>query len=170
MARLSAMPKDMAKDLVPGAANEDVLVRREALTPEQLKRIVRDLGLKVTLQRLSILKTLTQGRAHRTAQEIFEAAKRKDPTLGFATVYRLLRTLAEKKYVTEVRMGGLPARYELTPKNHHDHLTCTECGIIVEFENQSIERLQLQVAKERGFQLTGHVLELYGTCRQCRNH
>jgi len=150
-------------------SGDEVLMVRDKLTDEQLRRIIRDLGLKITEQRLGILRALTKGRAHRTAQEIFEAVKRQHADIGFATVYRLLRTLAEKAYVTEVRMGGLPARYELTPKRHHDHLTCTECGSIVEFENSAIERLQLQVAREHGFQLTGHVLELYGVCQQCQN-
>lgn len=153
----------------PVEPSEEVLLKRENLTEDHLKRIIRDLGLKITGQRLSILKALTLGRAHRTAQEIYEGIKRSNPEIGFATVYRLLRTLAEKSYVTEVRMGGLPARYELTPKHHHDHLTCTECSSIVEFENQAIEKLQLQVARENGFKLTGHVLELYGVCKTCQS-
>lgn len=148
--------------------SDEVLIKREKLTDENLKRIIRELGLKITTQRMAILRFLTQGRAHQSAQEIFESVKRKHPEIGFATVYRLLRNLAEKSYVTEVRMGGLPARYELTPKHHHDHLTCTECGTIVEFENQTIEKLQLEVAKNYGFQLTGHVLELYGLCPNCK--
>ncbi|MCB0370999.1 MAG: transcriptional repressor, partial [Bdellovibrionales bacterium] len=69
---------------------------------------------------------------------------------------------------TEVRMGGMPARYELTPKKHHDHMTCTECGSIVEFENKNIESLQEKVALQYGFKLTHHVLELYGICPACQ--
>ena len=53
--------------------------------------------------------------------------------------------MADQRFVTEVRMGGLPARYELTPKKHHDHLTCSECGVIVEFENKTIETLQMKI-------------------------
>ena len=147
---------------------QEVLIKREDLDEGSLKRILRDMGLKVTGQRMAILKSLTRGRAHRTAQEIFESVHGDHPEIGFATVYRLLRTLSEKQYVTEIRMGGMPARYELTPKHHHDHLTCTSCGKIVEFEHQQIEALQVQVARENGFQLTGHVLELYGLCPDCQ--
>ena len=147
---------------------KEVLIKREDLDEGALKRILRDMGLKVTGQRMAILKSLTQGRAHRTAQEIFESVHVEHPEIGFATVYRLLRTLSEKQYVTEIRMGGMPARYELTPKHHHDHLTCTSCGKIVEFEHEQIEALQVQVARENGFQLTGHVLELYGLCPDCQ--
>lgn len=147
----------------------EILIQREKLDEASLKRIIREMGLKVTTQRLSILKSLSRGRAHVTAQEVFEIVHKDEPEMGFATVYRFLKNLTEKGYVTEVRMGGLPARYELTPRSHHDHLTCLHCGKIVEFEHKGIEDLQLHVARENGFQLTGHVLELYGICPNCQD-
>ncbi len=160
-------PQRLSKGHPLNSSADEILISRERLDEGALKRIIRGMGLKVTGQRIAILEALTRGRAHRTAQEIFEAVHLQHPEIGFATVYRFLRSLAEQKFVTEVRMGGFPARYELTPKSHHDHLTCTSCGKIVEFEKQEIERLQLQVARENGFQLTGHVLELYGLCSNC---
>jgi Fur family ferric uptake transcriptional regulator len=132
------------------------------------KAIIRDLGLKVTSQRQLILDTVRKGGRHFTAQEIFENVAAKNSAIGFATVYRFLRTLSERGYVTEVRMGGMPARYEWAAKRHHDHLTCTNCSKIVEFENAEIERLQEKVAKQFGFVLTSHLLELYGLCNDCR--
>jgi Fur family ferric uptake transcriptional regulator len=134
----------------------------------QLKKIVRALGLKVTHQRLFILETVLRGSVHVTAQEIYEAVLRKSPEIGFATVYRFLRTLCDHGYMTEVRMGGLPARYEWAQRSHHDHLTCTRCRKICEFENEQIERLQTQIAEDFGFELTHHILELYGLCSECR--
>jgi Fur family transcriptional regulator, ferric uptake regulator len=159
------------KVLSPGRENHlpDRLVERDEVTEQQLKAIVRQMGLKITNQRLAILKALTVGRAHVTAQEVFERVSGDFPEIGFATVYRFLRKMSELHYVTEVRMGGLPARYELTPRRHHDHLTCVRCGRIVEFENQKIETLQTEVARNQGFLLTHHVLELYGFCRSCQS-
>ncbi len=148
----------------------ETLLKRESLEPDDFKGIIRGMGVKVTGQRLAILESLSSGRAHVTAQEVFEQVHEKHAEIGFATVYRFLRKLTELNYVTEVRMGGLPARYELTPRHHHDHLTCTRCSRIVEFENSQIEILQERVAKENGFLLTHHVLELYGLCRQCQSH
>jgi Fur family ferric uptake transcriptional regulator len=133
------------------------------------KKIIRDLGLKVTNQRLLILEIVRKGPHHFTAQDVFENVSHQNPEIGFATVYRFLRTLSEHSYVTEVRMGGMPARYEWSSKHHHDHLTCSSCSKIVEFENTEIERLQEAVAKEFGFSLTHHVLELYGLCPECRS-
>lgn len=135
---------------------------------KKLKEIIRDMNLKVTDQRLLILKTLLMGRTHVTAQEVFEIVIEKDSSIGFATVYRFLRNLTDSGVVTEVRMGGLPARYEVTTMEHHDHLTCVSCGKICEFENSQIEKLQEQVASSFGFKLTTHVLELYGICPDCQ--
>ena len=156
--------------LSPGISNEieEELVGREPMDDSHFKRMIRDMGLKVTHQRLAILKGLSGGRAHVTAQEVFETIHDEYPEMGFATVYRFLRKLTEQGFVTEVRMGGLPARYELKSRQHHDHLTCTECGKIVEFENHEIEKLQEVVAKQNGFRLTDHVLEHYGVCHECR--
>jgi Fur family ferric uptake transcriptional regulator len=104
----------------------------------------------------------------RISKGAIETINASHPEIGFATVYRFLRKMAEQNLVTEVRMGGLPARYELTPRRHHDHLTCVNCSQIVEFECPPIESLQEKVAKEHNFRLTHHVLELYGVCPQCQ--
>lgn len=144
------------------------LIKRDPVDPGMFKRMIRQMGLKVTQQRLAILESLSKGRAHVTAQEVFEIVNAQYPEIGFATVYRFLRKMAEQSMVTEVRMGGLPARYELTPRRHHDHLTCVQCGQIVEFENAVIETLQEQVARAHNFRLTHHVLELYGLCPRCQ--
>jgi Fur family ferric uptake transcriptional regulator len=155
--------------LVRGEQNpKEELLDRAQLDTKSYKRMIREMGLKVTKQRMAILEGLNAGRAHVTAQEVYEAVNEKHPEIGFATVYRFLRKLTEQNFVTEVRMGGLPARYELTPTEHHDHLTCVNCGKIVEFENQQIEKLQEEIASKYGFKLTDHVLELYGVCSHCK--
>lgn len=154
---------------LPRQHDEDIILVREERSENEFKQIIRQLNLKVTGQRLAILKCLHDGRRHITAQELYEKVTVKNPEIGFATVYRFLRTLTEGGFVTEVRMGGLPARYELTPKRHHDHLTCVQCGKIVEFENRTIENLQEKVASQFGFQLTHHILELYGVCPTCQS-
>lgn len=157
------------KKLARGFENPpEKLIKRDSWQNGDFKRIVREMGLKVTDQRISILKSMSSGRAHVTAQEVFEEVVVGNPDIGFATVYRFLKKLKDHGFVTEVRMGGLPARYELTPRKHHDHLTCTSCGKIVEFSNDEIERLQLEVASLHNFKMTGHLLELYGICGDCQ--
>lgn len=155
--------------LLPRQHDDDIIIYGEEYSKSELKKIIRALNLKVTTQRLAILKALHEGHRHVTAQELFEKVNSIHPEIGFATVYRFLKTLNEGHFVSEVRMGGLPARYELNLKNHHDHLTCVHCGKICEFENKTIESLQEKVAKQFGFKLTHHVLELYGICPGCQS-
>ncbi len=135
---------------------------------QQLKKIIRQIGVKVTDQRMAILQEILGGSDHVTAQEVYENVKSKAPEIGFATVYRFLRTLTDHKILSEVRIQGLPARYEWANKNHHDHITCSSCGKISEFENEQIESLQTQIAASLGYQLTDHILELYGICNECQ--
>ena len=158
--------------MLPRQNDEMIVKKQERYKAEDLKKMIRSMGLKITDQRMLIISCLhdteaKSGERHVTAQELYERVVKKDPSVGFATVYRFLRDLANKNLVTEVRMGGQASRYELTSKEHHDHLTCTKCGKIVEFENKKIEKLQIQVAEYFGFVLTNHILELYGVCSSC---
>lgn len=153
---------------LPRQKDDDIIIHHETMDKAELKKIIRALNLKITDQRLAILRTLHEGRRHITAQELYEKINKNHPEIGFATVYRFLKSLTEGQFVTEVRMGGLPARYEMAPRGHHDHLTCVKCGKICEFENKAIETLQEKVAHQLGFKLTHHVLELYGVCPDCQ--
>ena len=150
------------------AKSKDQVFDRDPMDESAFKQIIRGMSLKITDQRMLILKSLHSGRAHVTVQEVFEKVAAKDSSVGFATVYRFLRKLKESGFVTEVRMGGQPARYELAPTHHHDHITCIRCGKICEFENSAIENMQEAIAKQFGFRLTSHVLELYGECTDCQ--
>jgi Fur family ferric uptake transcriptional regulator len=163
MSKLPTLKKGLSNNI-----KEEVLIARETVGVEYLKKIIRDMGLKVTVQRLAILKALNQGKAHRTAQEVFEVVIKALPDIGFATVYRFLRDLSEAGYVTELRMGKRGTCYELKTSTHHDHITCTHCGKIVEFFNADLERLQELIAFNNGFILTSHELELFGICADCK--
>ena len=159
--------------MLPRQSDENIVKKQERFKDEDFRKIIRSIGLKITEQRLLIIGCLhdsesKSGERHVTAQELYERVVKKDPHVGFATVYRFLRDLADHNVVTEVRMGAQASRYELTTREHHDHLTCTQCGRIVEFENKKIEKLQLQVAEYFGFSLTNHILELYGLCTPCQ--
>ncbi len=152
----------------PGGAVNLKRNKRRSLQDFDLRKIIRNMGFKATSQRLLILKTLYSGLTHVTAQEVYELVSKKDPSVGFATIYRFLRALTKAGIITEVRVGRASARYELKQEGHHDHLTCTQCGKICEFENLQIEELQRRIARSFGFELTGHVMELYGICPDCQ--
>ena len=69
--------------------------------------------------------------------------------------------------VTSISFGSQGKKFELATKPHHDHMICRRCGAIIEFEDATIEKRQANIAKEHGFKLTGHMMQLYGVCKEC---
>ena len=136
---------------------------------ERFKRVLRDNGLKYTKQREVLLQTLYNNSEHFTPEQLYLHIKERHPGLnvGIATVYRSLNLLEESGMVTSISFGAQGKKFELANKPHHDHMICRQCGVIVEFEDQTIEKRQLAIAKEHGFKLTGHIMQLYGVCSEC---
>lgn len=138
-------------------------------TPEEiLNRYIAKHGLKSTRQRTLILEIFYSAGGHMSAEELLERVRAEDPKISQATVYRTLRLLTECGLAEARNFGDGQTRYEIASDDHHDHLICTQCGDIVEFEDPEIEALQERVARAHGFQLTHHKMELYGICPRCR--
>lgn len=127
-------------------------------------------GLKLTTQRQAIAEVFFRGKKHVSIGEVLVVARRKQASIGFATVYRTMKLLHESGLACEHKFGeGQEARYE--PRElgaHHDHLICVSCGRIVEFEDDDVERIQTEIAERHGFVVTSHRHEIYGTCPDCR--
>lgn len=137
------------------------------------KKIFRDYitqkGLKSTRQRDIILDAFLSSERHLSIEELYLKLRSKHPSIGYATVYRTLKLFAESGIAREIQFGDGQTRYEhVAEGEHHDHLVCTRCGAIAEFENEAIEKLQDEVAKIHGFVIENHKLELYGICAKCR--
>lgn len=130
---------------------------------------VQRLGLKNTRQRDIVATEFFKHHGHQTADEILEQARRVDPKVSLATVYRTLKLLQECGLAHAHNFGDTHARFEphVEDDGHHDHLICTKCGLILEFYDEKIEQLQLVVAKAYGFSVTHHKMELYGLCKNC---
>jgi Fur family ferric uptake transcriptional regulator len=136
---------------------------------DQLTKYLAGQGLKSTGQRDTILKIFVSAGRHVSAEELYALVKKSHAGIGFATVYRTLKLLAEAGMAEERRFEDGFTRYEFkATERHHDHLICTRCGVIVEFENEQIESLQQEVAKKNGFDVGSHKLEIYGLCSSCR--
>ncbi len=126
-------------------------------------------GLRLTRQRRLILEAFLGGRGHLSSEELYQRVRRKDPSIGRATVYRTLKLLTSSGLAREVDFGEGLSRYEhLWGHAHHDHLICTSCGRTLEVMDTEIERLQERLAQRHGFSLTGHKMDLYGLCPRCR--
>ncbi len=127
-------------------------------------------GLKSTVQRDAILHVFVRAGQHLSAEELYARVRRSHPGIGYATVYRTLKLLAEAGIAQERRFEDGFTRYEHAGGDaHHDHLICTRCGAIIEFENERIEALQQDVAKKNRFLVQNHKLELYGLCAGCQS-
>ena len=125
--------------------------------------------MKHTRQRELILETFINTGGHVSAEELYNRVIKKDPSIGLATVYRTLSLLCECGIAQQQEFGEGKTRFELVDEyRHHDHLICTECGKIIEFENCNIEQQQEEVAKAHGFTIYSHRLEIYGLCKDCR--
>jgi Fur family ferric uptake transcriptional regulator len=127
-------------------------------------------GLRSTAQRRLIVDTFFGGASHMTIEDLLNEVRSHDKGIGYATVYRTLKLLAECGVASERRFGDGLSRYELADEasTHHDHLICVSCGKIVEFEEPRIEALQDEIAARYGFDVTSHKHEMYGTCPECR--
>ena len=137
---------------------------------EELKKIVKQKGLKYTEQREIVLSILLQANGHLTAEEIYNQIKKDypDTNVGIATVYRALSFLEEVALIASINFGTDGKKYESNIKSHHDHLICTQCARIIEFIDEEIEKRQEKIAKNNKFKITDHSMQLYGLCEVCQ--
>lgn len=136
---------------------------------EHLSEYLADQGMKSTRQRDEILGIFVSAGRHLSAEELYLLVKKSNPSIGYATVYRTLKLLASAGLAEARHFEDGYTRYEHRgSEGHHDHLICTKCGKIIEFENERIEQLQQDVAKKNRFHVVNHKLELYGLCSDCQ--
>lgn len=119
-------------------------------------------GIKLTHQRRVIAKVLSKADDHPDANLVFKRSSKIDSNISMATVYRTMKLFEDTSIVVVRDFGDGRSRYEIYSNDHHDHLIDTDSGEVIEFVNDQIEELQHKVAKELGYELTGHRLELYG--------
>lgn len=129
---------------------------------------LKQAGLKSTLPRIKILKLLESNRdSHLSAEDVYKIMLDNNESIGLATIYRVL---------TQFESAGLVLRhhfaersvFELADSDHHDHMVCAECGKIIEFHDDTIEKQQISIAKQNNFEIHDHSLYLYGKCENCQ--
>ena len=132
---------------------------------EALDHYLARKNLKQTQQRRQIVELFIGLDTHVSAEELHEAARHAGHNIGLATIYRTLNLLADAGLAEQKQFGEGRFVYEIrTPGSHHDHLICLDCGAVIEFENDEIEKLQEKVAAVHEFRLTSHRLDLFGHC------
>ena len=128
-----------------------------------LEEICIKKGMRMTDQRRVIARVLSTADDHPDVEEVYRRASAVDPNISIATVYRTVRLFDDAGILERHEFGDGRARYEPVPEEHHDHLIDLQSGEVIEFRNEEIEKLQELVARELGYKLIDHRLELYGT-------
>ncbi|HUF19121.1 MAG TPA: ferric iron uptake transcriptional regulator [Burkholderiales bacterium] len=137
-------------------------------TPQDLKSI----GLKATLPRLKILNLFENSEErHLTAEDVYKLLMTEGMEIGLATIYRVLTQFEQAGLLVRHHFESGKAVFELNEGGHHDHLVCIQCGHVEEFYDAEIERRQVKVAKDRGFNIHEHSLQIYADCVRpdCKN-
>ena len=119
-------------------------------------------GVKLTDQRKTIAKIMSNSQDHPDVDELYKRASKIDSKISIATVYRTVKLFEEAGIVAKHDFKGGKARYEELNESHHDHLIDIKTGEIIEFVDEEIEKLQQKVADKYGYKLVDHKLELYG--------
>lgn len=127
-----------------------------------LEKICIEKGMRMTEQRKVIASVLSDAEDHPDVEEVYRRAAAIDARISIATVYRTVRLFEDAGILERHDFGDGRARYEPAQDEHHDHLIDLQSGEVIEFKNEEIEKLQEIVARELGYKLVDHRLELYG--------
>jgi Fur family transcriptional regulator, ferric uptake regulator len=131
--------------------------------------MLRQRGYKLTPQRRQVIDAIILNNEHLTPAALYEMVHNNFPGIGRVTIYRTLDILADLGLICEVHTGGSCHSYLLgLESTHHHHLLCSECGIVVNFDNCQLDKLTRALAIKTGFSIKGHLLEFSGLCPECQ--
>ena len=128
----------------------------------RIEQLCQDHGLRMTDQRRVIARVLSDSDDHPDAEEVHRRSAAIDDRISLATVYRTVKLFEETGIIERHDFRDGRARFEEVPDEHHDHLIDVKSGQVIEFVNEEIERLQVEIARKLGYKLVDHRLELYG--------
>lgn len=130
---------------------------------------LRNMGLKATFPRLKVLELFQNAKVrHMTAEDVFKLLLNENADIGLATVYRVLTQFEQAGLLVRHHFESGKSVFELNEGSHHDHLVCLQCGKVEEFYDPEIEKRQIKIAKDRGFDIHDHSLYLYADCTKVK--
>ena len=130
--------------------------------------VLRDLGHRITPQRLAVLKILARSKNHPSVEMIYDQVKKDFPTTSLATVYKTITLLKELQEVLELGFADGGSRYDGNRPFPHPHVICTKCGTIVDPQFSNMEEMAAEMAENSGFSITHHRLDFFGLCPKCQ--
>lgn len=126
-----------------------------------IERACEAKGLRMTDQRRTIARVLGEASDHPDVEELHRRAVALDDRISLSTVYRTVKLFEDQGIIARHEFGGGRARYERAARAHHDHLINIRTGAVIEFRSDEIERLQKEIARQLGFRLVHHRLDLF---------
>lgn len=140
-------------------------LERRALLDELVSK-----GIRLTAQRRALVEVIQESKEHLDAGSLLMLARKREPNIDRATVYRTIELLKKLRLIDELDLMHLEGEkhyYEVKTKRDHIHLACFRCGRIEEFSSPVFERLKAEIAEEAGFTIRVTRLEVGGNCRAC---
>ena len=127
-----------------------------------LEELCAERGMRMTDQRRVIARILEDSDDHPDVEELYRRSVKVDTRISISTVYRTVKLFEDAGIIERHDFRAGRSRYETVPEEHHDHLIDLKTGQVIEFHSPEIEALQEKIAREHGFKLVDHRLELYG--------
>jgi len=149
-----------------GRSEDSAAISRPSLMKELVLR-----GIRITAQRRLLVEIMQNSQRHLDAAQLLEIAKRRDPRVDRATVYRTIGLLKSQGLIDELDLMHLEGEkhyYEAKTSRDHCHMACFGCGAIIEYASPAFEKLKSEMAKQGGFQISVVRLEVGGYCKGCR--
>jgi Fur family transcriptional regulator, ferric uptake regulator len=125
-------------------------------------------GERVTHQRLLVANALAAAGRQLTADELYRLLRRREPSIGRATVFRTLETLVDAGVARRLELSGHVYAYVACQPDHHHHLACTRCGRVEDIDEAYVRPIANRVEREMGFEIDDARLDFYGRCASCR--
>jgi Fur family ferric uptake transcriptional regulator len=165
---LSKYKEKMPERLAKPSSRKTAPRGHELTAREQFEKFLQAGQYRITSERFEVLDAVLAWDDHFDADNLFINLKSNGSKVSRATVYKTLNLLHECGLVSRYRFSQGHAQYEkTTDRPHHDHMVCTRCGKIIEFENSRIERLQEDACAAYGFKPTYHSFQIFGVCLDC---
>ena len=137
---------------------------------KEFEKFLKKKNMKITKTRLDLIDIIADYNRHFEIEDLVNwVASKADKKVSRATIYRTIKLLEEFGAIKEVIKRNNKTIYEfVVGKSHHDHLVCIECGKIIEFVSEDIEKLQDEICEKYEFKPIHHRLEIFGICKECR--
>lgn len=135
---------------------------------DQMLKVLRAKGCRLTPQRLAMLKILARSEGHPGIEQIYEQIKSDFPTTSLATIYKTMSLLKEMGEVLELSLASVGTRYDGKRPYPHPHIICTKCGQILDPEIGGVAAVSEAMARQTGYKITHHQLNFFGLCPKCQ--